>query len=305
MWKGAWPAALAVAAALGTARSATAAVEEPDGLLVPQPVRQSEQDDVRSLTSLPGASVTLPELFRFRGEAIDYQADAAVAGAFWPGCDVSATLVLHGGNCTLALGWYNAVADGGAAPPEAIHALIPSDDGDVDGCGPFCPLAADGEWTLKTFTLNDIQTDRRYAGGSIGFALLGDPLGTCSQTHYSQPELNQVCTSCSPSGPRITALSYASTVEPDAYYLAFEDLPTSETSFGGDGDFNDGAPGPSPASAGALVAAALMLGARRRRLPERPKGRLQPRGPSPSAASSIGSMASTSSASISSSSFSA
>ena len=103
--------------------------------------------------------------------------------------------------------------------------------------GLFGPLAIDGAWTLKTFTAEAIRTDVRYQGGLIGFALIGG--GGCPQTHFSQQELNIVCTNCTPNAPWITTLIYRSTAVPDAFYMAFEDLPFQPTGLGfNDGDFN-------------------------------------------------------------------
>jgi hypothetical protein len=156
--------------------------------------------------------------------------------------------VLRGGGCRLTFGWYNAVASGGAPPAaDEIYPLIPNTDNDVYGCGAFCPLAAQGPWMLKTFTAANIRSDARYAGGLIGFALVGDGPPDCTQTKFSQRELNTVCTNCTPNAPWITTVVYQSTAVPDAFYIAFEDLPMSPTDFTGfptqtfrnDGDFND------------------------------------------------------------------
>ncbi len=214
---------------------------EPNGLVVPQPVTQQEINDCGPPQPLCTAdTITLPALFDYRGETIDFVADASTQPAvFSPLCSFSGTLVMRGGGCQLAFGWYNAMATGGTPPPAAeIYPLIPANDPDVYGAGPFSPLAVDGPWTLKTFTANDIRSDVRYLGGLIGFALIGG--SQCSQTHFSQQELNQTCTNCTPVTPWITSLTYQSTATPDSYYLAFEDLPFQPTGLGGnDGDFND------------------------------------------------------------------
>jgi hypothetical protein len=237
---------------------------EPDDTVIPVPVSAGEMEAmqanqppgvppdpvVRPLGApggYPPEVVTLPELFEYRGEMIDFQADASTTpAAFSPLCSFSGTLVMRGGGCKLAFGWYNAMASGGTPPADnEIYPLIPNDDPDVYGCGAFCPLAIDGDWTLKTFTAADISSDDRYDGGLIGFALIGDPATDCKQTHFSQQELNMTCTNCTPNAPWITSLTYQSTAVPDAFYLAFEDLPTTATSFEGpgpyfnDGDFND------------------------------------------------------------------
>jgi MYXO-CTERM domain-containing protein len=131
--------------------------------------------------------------------------------------------------------------------------------------GQFCPLATSMTtqtwrtmqypWRLIEFQAGDIRQDPRYRGGLIGFALKGNTTqgqGDCSQTKYSQRELNVNCTNCTPAqvtasggSQWITSIIYQSTRTPDAFYVAFEDLPSTPTSFQGtgqyknDGDFND------------------------------------------------------------------
>jgi hypothetical protein len=79
----------------------------------------------------------------------------------------------------------------------------------------------------------NIRTDPAYMGGLIGFALVG------GETHYTESQWDNVCTSCSPSAPWITALMYRSTQTQNAYYVCFEDGNTSATGWNNDGDFND------------------------------------------------------------------
>jgi MYXO-CTERM domain-containing protein len=221
-----------------------APADAPQPLIVPRPVGAGEIGDTQQFNpTIPNAGtfVTLPSLFQFRGENIDYVQDAKTEpSTFSPLCSFSGTLVLRGGGCKVAFGWYNAVQTGGAPPPaNEIYPLIPNNDPDVYSQEAFAPLATDGPWRLKTFTAADIRNDARYAGGEIGFAMIGG--GACSQNKYSQRFLNTTCTSCTPNEPWITTVVYASTKEANAYYMAFEDLPTSATSFtqNNDGDFND------------------------------------------------------------------
>ena len=94
---------------------------------------------------------------------------------------------------------------------------------------------------LPAFAAN-IRGNPSWAGGLIGFALVGTPGSVCPQTKYSQAELNDK----SPSGaPWVSTLVYQSVANPGSYYLAFEDSPTCATSWKGcgtgisDGDFND------------------------------------------------------------------
>jgi MYXO-CTERM domain-containing protein len=247
-----WAWVVGVGVALTFTPQVQAQLMEPSGLAVPVPVTQREIDDVNNTVMgvvNPGAAVSLPSLFAYRNETIDYQADAKTEpSTFSPLCSFSGTLVLRGGGCKVTFGWYNAVASGGA-PPAAneIYELIPRTDQDVYGGTAFTPLAMMGPWTLKTFTANAIRSDARYKGGQIGFALVGDGAPDCTQTKYSQRELNVMCTNCTPNAPWITTIVYQSKTTPDAYYMAFEDLPMSPTDFTGfptqgfrnDGDFND------------------------------------------------------------------
>jgi MYXO-CTERM domain-containing protein len=221
-----------------------AAPADPQPLQIPRPVSQNEINDTNNtVLGVPNAGnfVSLPSLFAFRNENIDYLKDAKTEpSTFSPLCSFSSTLVLRGGGCKLAFGWYNAVQSGGPPPAASeIYTLIESTDATVYGGTAFTPLATNGPWTLKTFTAADIRNDAHYEGGEIGFALLGGD--QCTQTKYSQRALNQTCTSCTPMEPFITTVVYASTAVPNAYYMAFEDLPVNPTSFAAnnDGDFND------------------------------------------------------------------
>src|SRR5438445_2974122 len=112
-----------------------AAPGDPMPLIVPQPVggEAAPNGPVQMFNpTIPNAGnfVSLPALLKFRGENIDYQADAKTErSTFSPLCSFSGTLVLRGGGCKLAFGWYNAVMSGGA-PPAAneIYPLIPAND---------------------------------------------------------------------------------------------------------------------------------------------------------------------------------
>jgi MYXO-CTERM domain-containing protein len=227
--------------------------DNPQPVSIPVPVSAGEMGDTQGFNPtipMAGQYVTLPALFKYRGETIDFQMDAKTEPAtFSPLCSFSGTLVLRGGGCQLAFGWYNAVQSGGP-PPAAneIYPLIPNNDPVVYRQAAFAPLAVDPPmvggmpaWALKTFTASDIRNDARYKGGEIGFALIGDSATACKQTKFSQRALNQVCTACTPMEPWIQTVVYASTKEDNAYYLGFEDLPSDPTSFKAknDGDFND------------------------------------------------------------------
>jgi hypothetical protein len=200
--RGAWFAA----AFLVFSSTSSAAVTEPD-----------------LITKVPKASadpIQLNSFFSSRGEPIHWITDAAsTPNSFSPLCGFTASFVLHGADCSLALAWYN---ETGTPPTDSdLHTVIPA-----------------GSSVGTSFTGTSIKNDPDYQGGLVGFALVGKP-GACPQTHYSNPSWNQTCTSCNPAAPWITTLIYPSETTPNAFYLAFEDGPTSATSFNNDGDFND------------------------------------------------------------------
>src|SRR6187551_3599427 len=108
-------------------------------------------------TFVDGDAVTLDGLFKWRKENIDPVKDARTApGFFSPSCGFSGELVLRGGNCNLAFGWYNVLDPNDATPPleSEIYELIPSNteqymqcmtqNGTVqpEGTG-FCPFGWD------------------------------------------------------------------------------------------------------------------------------------------------------------------
>ncbi|MCA9614126.1 MAG: hypothetical protein KC586_15325 [Myxococcales bacterium] len=177
-----------------------AQVTLPNGLVVPR-------DSVNG-------EIQLYSMFSTRGEAIDWVADArATPDVFSPLCSFSAELVLKQSGSSLGVGWYN-VDD-----PSMIFEILPA-----------------GTPVGTTITGTSIRDDARYTGGLVGFALLRSP------AHYSQASLNTVCNAgaCAATpGPWILSVSYPSSVEDDAWYLAFEDGDTSSSSWNNDGDYND------------------------------------------------------------------
>ncbi|WP_437286306.1 hypothetical protein [Sorangium sp. So ce406] len=242
-------------APLAGAAPASAAVEQLDGTRLPTPVGDAELGLVTS-RGFPEDAVTLDGLFMYRGEDIDPVADASTEpGVFSPLCGFTGELVLRGGGCKVAFGWYNATASGMRPPDNQIYELIPADTSTAFNCddNDFCPLATmmttqagQHDWTPRQFSASDIRNDPRYQGGLVGFALIGKAGTYCTQTKFSQRELNTVCTNCTPNAPWVTTLIYTSTASPDAFYVAFEDLPVTATSWKGnqggytnDGDFND------------------------------------------------------------------
>jgi len=229
------------------------------GETVPKPSGSAEIGLVTS-RGFSATAGTLQGLFTSRGEKLDYIKDARTTpGTFSVSCGLTGQLVLKAGGCKGALGWYNATAGATPSPAKSeIYELVPAtlpmcpavidpatsccDDSD------FCPLASydttqmpQHRWNMAPFSGADIRADARYKGGLIGFALIGNQDSQCTQTKYSQLELNEK----SPSGEAwVGAVIYHSTVEPSSYYLAFESLPTTPQSWrgqnsGNDGDFND------------------------------------------------------------------
>ncbi|MBN2195708.1 MAG: hypothetical protein JW751_23005 [Polyangiaceae bacterium] len=215
-----------------------------------------------------GDAVRLSGLFKWRGEQLDEVADARTApGYFSPACGFSGELVLRGGNCTLAFGWYNVDDPSSTTPPapSEIYELIPANvetymqcmtqNGQIqpEGTG-FCPFGWDNHhpynppqlaWVPTAFDSGSIKEDPRYRGGLVAFALIGDPDSQCNQTKHSIAAHNDRNSS---DEPWITALIWQSTVDPEGFYIGFEDLkmspgdwhnPGAGAQGTNDGDFND------------------------------------------------------------------
>jgi hypothetical protein len=259
----AWPIGVAVLFASSTAR---AAVTQPSGETMPQPTGTAEINVVTS-RGFPADADTLQGMFMYHqignvagGDmSMDPVKDAAITpGTFSPQCGLTGTIVLHGGSCKNPLGWYNATEP--ATKPDQIYELVPADLKTAIMCmdTDFCPMATritsqapQHSWAdpLPEFAGN-IRTDKRWKGGLIGFALIGVAGSQCTQTKYSQADLNDHDTKTGK--PWITTLIYHSVADPNAYYIAFEDLSTCAASWrgctgnspntapnGNDGDFND------------------------------------------------------------------
>jgi MYXO-CTERM domain-containing protein len=244
--------------------AAHAMVTQPTGEVMPQPSTAAEINVVTSRGFAADAD-TLAGLFKYHtingvagGDiSIDPIVDAQTTPeTFSPQCGLSGTIVLHGGSCKNGLGWYNAQVPPTSTPAN-IYPLVPANLQAAPPAGiscadnDFCPLATRtttqiGQHTwanpLPDFAGN-IRTDPNWKGGPVGFALIGVPGTLCTQTKYTQAELNDQ----SPSGkPWVTTLIYQSVADTNAYYIAFEDLPTCPSSWKGcnsgmanDGDFND------------------------------------------------------------------
>jgi MYXO-CTERM domain-containing protein len=240
---------------LAVASPAAAQVSEPDGTTLPQPANPAEVSEMMS-RGFPADSVTLAGLFMYRGENINPVADAHVTpGTFSPQCGFTGQIVLHGGGCQNALGWYNATTPATTPNANQIYVLVPANLQLAPpmglGCADndFCPLATHNTsqapqhaWTDVTYSAADIRTNPNYKGGLVGFAVMAGT-GLCTQTKYSQAELGVVSTQYSPK-TWVTTLVWQSTVDPSGYYLGFEDLPMVPATWkgannGNDGDFND------------------------------------------------------------------
>jgi MYXO-CTERM domain-containing protein len=234
---------------------AAATVSEPDGTALPQPTPAAEISVVTSRGFL-ATDDTLAGLFAVRGETLDPVMSAhQTPGTFSPQCGFTGKIVLHGGGCANALGWYN-VTPGSTTPPPTnqIYVLVPANLTQAPPNGisckdtDFCPMAQPNmnpgqvgqhTWVDYTWNASAIASDPRYKGGQVGFALIGNS-GQCSQTKFSQAELNVMSTKYNV--PWVTTLIYQSTVDPSSYYIAFEDLPMAPADwkqYGCDGDFND------------------------------------------------------------------
>src|SRR5450432_1670216 len=217
-------------------------------------------------TFVDGDAITLAGLFKFRGEKIDPVADAHTEpGYFSPACGFTGQLLLRGGDCEISFGWYNVEDPTSTTAPTAdqIYPFLPTAGStitaDLQCKSPlnngFCPLAWDpGEprnlsnklWVPKAYDSGTIKTDPNYKGKYVGFAVIGKAGTNCSQNKYSMLAYNQKNSS---GKPWVTALIYHSTIDPDGFYMAFEDLPMSaadwhQTGVPGnqatnDGDFND------------------------------------------------------------------
>jgi MYXO-CTERM domain-containing protein len=210
-----------------------------------------------------GDAITLQGLFKWRREQLDPVKDAKTGpGYFSPACGFSGQLLLMGGNCKVAFGWYNVEDPNSMTPPAAneIYEFIPNDptylnckdeNGGAKTDG-FCPLAWDTlsprnlsiqQWTPKAFDSGNIKMDPRYKGKYVGFALIGNSALSCKANKYSMYNHN---TKNSSGVPWVATLIYQSTADPEGFYMAFEDLPMSTADWresGGmyknDGDFND------------------------------------------------------------------
>ncbi len=180
------------------------AVTQPDGTMIP-------------VTS------QLQDLFTARHEAIVAQRDAAILPErYLPGCTLTFTLVSRGmATFQDAFGWYNARTPPARPDPSDLHVLIP------------CTAHAGDSFTL------DMRHEPAYRGGEIGFFLItpqGLPSTCASLTTYAHTYFSERAWNDDAMGANsyIHLLTYDSTVTPQAFYFAWEDLYN-----GGDNNFTD------------------------------------------------------------------
>jgi len=253
---------LPVGFVLISAGVADARVMQPSGEVMPVPTPAGETS-IATSRGFAADALTLAGLFKYHmvngvagGDmSMDPVRDAQITpGTFSPQCGLTGTIVMHGGGCKNELGWYNATENPSTKPTDAqIYTLVPSNlqaappNGLMCADQDFCPMATmtttqapQHSWVEYDFAQN-IRTSPNYKGGLIGLALKGVAGSQCPQTKYSQADLND---KNSAGMPWVTTLIYQSVADPQAYYIAFEDLPTCAMSWKGcnsqnDGDFND------------------------------------------------------------------
>lgn len=174
--------------------------------MLPQPSPAAEISVVTS-RGFAATADTLAGLFQnFAGgvdRALDPVADASRnPGTFDPRCGLQVSVVLSGGACKHALGWYNATQS--PTTPPTIYPVIPAD---LTGAFPngigctvpdFCPMAsrATGAYAQEYAWADplpafdpQIASNPAWQGGRVGFALIGNVGSMCAQTKYSESAL--------------------------------------------------------------------------------------------------------------------
>jgi MYXO-CTERM domain-containing protein len=254
-----FPAFTAAVGALGLmafARPAGALVTEPDGTTV-VPIDASQSSDLTCCGNTL-QNMSLPALFQFLGESIDYKNDALQEPKYFsPQCGFKGMLILHGGGCLVNFGWYNVSPDPNNPIPPTIYPLVSiADLGSLATFTPKVPTTGtcpdppactgNSAWqpVRGSGALDSIRNSPNYQGGYVGFAVQGNTGTNCPQSKYSEPRYNQ---STDWGGNWISMVMYRSTRLANTYYVAVEDLPMAPNNFKGfvgqtymnDGDFND------------------------------------------------------------------
>jgi|GEM_PF-691383 len=209
----------------------------------------------------------LDALFAALEEPLDYQADAATFPELYePLCSFHADLLLHGTQCRMDVGWYCADDPTSFSPLVTASSVVDYHDaltGDFawyqNGDAAFVPLVGLPPLAGMPYTstgspgaLGGCPSGRigvtvRPASGAAGLIPSAEAQ-PCTEQKYSEARLNRL--HAASGEPWVSALVYRSRRTPGAYYVAFEDLPTSDTSFNpgievgeerwmADGDFND------------------------------------------------------------------
>ena len=215
-----------------------------------------------------GDAVKLSGLFKWRKEQIDERANARTApGYFSPTCGFTAELVLRGGDCNVQFGWYNVADPNNPTPPapNEIYPLVPeSTEADSKCVGQnsepkpagsgFCPLGWDNHhpyklpqlaWTPKPHDSGRDQEQARVQGRLRRVRADRQPFDPlqADQALGRPAQRQELAAVTSPGSP---TLIYQSTIDPEGFYIAFEDLPMAPESWknpvngaANDGDFND------------------------------------------------------------------
>ena len=242
------------------ANSSFAVVTEPGGLTVPIP--ETSSNDITFDTRRYNVStVGLQQMLNtWEGTGtIDAYADGSAQNVvFSPLCGLTGSMILRGGSCQVDFGWY---CTDDAPGSEVIHPLVTAADvvkyHDVTlvsvlptmGKPPaplnewkelqnndkgFVPTIQSGylQPVIGSGSLDKVRESPEYLackGGKIGFAFKGNPTSICPMSKFSEPTRNQV--SSIDGKPWINVVAYASKKFPGSFYIAFEDMPTSPTSF--------------------------------------------------------------------------
>ncbi len=261
---------IAFAAAAATsvvAISASAQISQPDGTLVPDQNTSGDYFDTsRYNVNTLGLGTMLNAL---ENGLVDYRADAAIEpSTFSPLCGLQGSMILRGGSCNMDFGWYcvdhvptsntdpNFVPLVTATDVRSYHdALTGTYEQYKNDDKGFVPLI--GMPPVQGAPLEGVQEHpvfQNCPSQQIGFALMPTGIAissvgsaVCNQPKFSQAQLNT--THAGSGQPWISALVYASQTSPGVFYIAFEDLPSSPSSFvdysvvpstwGQDSDFND------------------------------------------------------------------
>jgi hypothetical protein len=148
---------------LVVARPASATVTEPDGTALPQPAFPDEVTCCVTGRGFAADADTLAGLFMYRGDNLNASTDAhQTPGTFSPRCGFTGQIVLKGGDCQNALGWYNATDPATAPAANQIYQLVPANLMLPPPMGlmcienGFCPLATHTTSQVGQHTWTDV-----------------------------------------------------------------------------------------------------------------------------------------------------